>query len=384
MHYGTNVGYAIKTLERQFYEVGLALAGGDPSLIHFAYPDLDGGQPDTLPSDFRNLLTFKFRTAGDGEIKKLSEYVRSHGITFIMVFDMQPLHPICRPLREAGATVIVSYIGGPVSSLMPFWKLMLKRLEVICSGSKVDGMIFESKAMANLAILGRGIPSRMADVVPLGVDIARFRPDRSDYPYQAFDFPRDRKIIYYSGHADRRKGVHILIKAARELLETRGRTDLCFLLCGNKDDESRPFEAMYAGGGLEPYIRFGGYRTDLDKIAPGCFCGVIPSVEWDSYTMSSLEMAASGLPVVASDLQGLAEAVVDGKTGLLFEPGNPIALADAIDRLRENPAEAASLGGAGRIRVENELSLNAQQGRILDAIRARFAANGITVPHKET
>lgn len=57
---------------------------------------------------------------------------------------------------------------------------------------------------------------------------------------------------------------------------------------------------MYAGLGIDGLIRFGGYRSDLPKIYSGCFCGVIPSEGWDSFTYGSLEMAAAGLCVVAS------------------------------------------------------------------------------------
>ena len=176
--------------------------------------------------------------------------------------------------------------------------------------------------MADLAILGRGVPADRVDVVYLGVDTEKFRPDRdSDYVHSALGIPKDRKVFVFTGHCTQRKGIRTLIDAAIEVLHRRGRTDVCFLLCGNSGDESKPYEALYEQMPIAPWIRFLGYRRDVVQIFQSAYCGIIPSSGWDSFTLSSVEMAACGLPIIASRLQGLAEAVLHEKTGLNFEPG---------------------------------------------------------------
>jgi glycosyltransferase involved in cell wall biosynthesis len=72
-------------------------------------------------------------------------------------------------------------------------------------------------------------------------------------------------------------------------------------------------------------------------------------------------MAASGLPVIASRLHGLPEAVLDRKTGLLFEPGNPQALATCIEELLDHPEKAMEYGRRGRERCETELTIQKQR-----------------------
>jgi len=374
LHFGTNTGYAIAPLEKLFFEAGLELAGGDPTFIHFAYPDYDRGRPTNLPPELENYITFDYRTRDPGEIGGLARYAREKGVRLVMFFDIQPVGPVFRPLHEAGVKTILSYYGATISSRMPAWKLALKRLEVALSRSKIDGLIFESQAMADLAIDGRGVPRRMIDVIPLGVDIRLFTPHPTPYVYETLGFPRERKVVIYSGHMEPRKGVRVLVEAAMELLLQRKRTDICFFLCGNKGEESATFERMYAGAGIEHLIRFGGYRSDLPRIVPGCFCGVIPSTGWDSFPRTSIEMAASGLPVVASRLHGLPEAVLDGQTGLLFEPGNAKELADCIERLLDHPALASELGQHGRRRCETELNLQTQRQRFLNVIHKRLGA----------
>jgi glycosyltransferase involved in cell wall biosynthesis len=124
--------------------------------------------------------------------------------------------------------------------------------------------------------------------------------------------------------------------------------------------------------GIDHLIHFGGYRSDLAKIYPSCYCGVIPTSGWDSYTRASLEMAASGLPVVASRIGGLPEAVVDRETGLLFEPGHAEQLADCIERLLDKPELAQTLARRGRERCEREFNLDVHRQRFFTVVQRRL------------
>jgi glycosyltransferase involved in cell wall biosynthesis len=324
-----------------------------------------------LPEDFPNVTTFdiqdpRSRTA-------IASYVAENRVRLVIPLDLQPVHPLYSELRRAGVWTIVPYWGAAISSPGPQWKVALKRLVLAASRSKVDGLIFESRAMAELAIRGRGVPEHMVDVVPLGIDLASL-PENGprDYVYETFDLPADRRVIVYAGHMEERKGVRVLVEAAIELLSRRGRRDVCFLICGNRDGEREPFERLYRGLGIEPWIRFGGYRSDLAQIYPGCFCGVIPSTGWDSFTYASVEMAGFRLPVVASRLQGLAEAVVDGETGLHFTSGDPAALADCLETLLDHPGRAKTLGEQGRQRCERELNVTVQRQRLVTALWKRL------------
>lgn len=71
---------------------------------------------------------------------------------------------------------------------------------------------------------------------------------------------------------------------------------------------------------------------------------------------------------------GLAEAVLDGETGLLFEPGNVQALADCLETLLENPDLATEYGRRGRERCERELNFDVQRERFLAAVGRHLKA----------
>lgn len=368
--FGSKVGYAIAPLERLFFDVLTELGGGDPSNVHFAYPSLAQGAPTSLPPESAlNVTQLDFRDCSARERDRISDYVRRHAIRFALFVDARPTSPLYRELRRAGVLRLLAYWGAPISSPKPWWKLWIKRTLLRLSPSKLDALIFESKAMARLALSGRGVPPAMIHLVPLGVDTQLFTPAKAQPPHGRFGFPADRKIVFYAGHLEHRKGVHVLIEAAIELLHRRQRRDVCFLICGNRPGEEEPLRRMYQGLGLDQLIVFGGYRNDLPEVIPGCFCGVIPSVGWDSFPRTSLEMAASGLPIVASRLDGIPESVIHGQTGLLFQPGNAAELAECLTRLLDAPLFAAELGRRGRRRCEEQFSLAIQRRRLASVIR---------------
>lgn len=84
---------------------------------------------------------------------------------------------------------------------------------------------------------------------------------------------------------------------------------------------------------------------------------VAPSRSKESFSLVSAEAAFAARPVLASRRGALAETVVDGETGLLFEPGDPASLADAMQRLLQEPGLAARLGNAGRKRARSRYRL---------------------------
>jgi glycosyltransferase involved in cell wall biosynthesis len=371
-HLGSNPGYAIEHYERLFYRAGMELAGGDPMGVHFAFRDYAAGAPRTLPEGFRNLATWDYSSADPARAREMARYASEHEIRIAVLFDCDPLHPLARELHRAGVRSVVSFWGAPLSGRTPGWKLVLKRLQNLAARGKADWVVCESGPMADSAALGRGFPASRTRVIHPGVDIHRFRPAAtpgSFYAHDTLGFPRDRKLVIFTGHMEERKGVHVLVQAAVELLARRGRKDVAFLICGNRPGESARLEKIHAGLGLDELIRYGGYRADLPEIYPSCYAAVIPSTGWDSFTYGAMEMGASGLPVLASHLQGLVESVLDGETGLHFPPGDALALANQLERLLDDPALASRLGNGGRARCERELNLEAHYGRVLGFLR---------------
>jgi glycosyltransferase involved in cell wall biosynthesis len=79
---------------------------------------------------------------------------------------------------------------------------------------------------------------------------------------------------------------------------------------------------------------------------------VVPSIWPDSFPTVALEAMAAGAAIVVSRIGGLPEAVIDGESGLIVEPGDVSALAAALERLLDDPTLRAQLGAGARKRVE--------------------------------
>jgi glycosyltransferase involved in cell wall biosynthesis len=82
-----------------------------------------------------------------------------------------------------------------------------------------------------------------------------------------------------------------------------------------------------------------------------CALGVVPSITPDAFPTVALEAMSAGVALVASRVGGLPEAVAEGETGVLVAPGDPVALAAALDRLMADAPLRERLGAGGRKRV---------------------------------
>jgi glycosyltransferase involved in cell wall biosynthesis len=373
-HCRSNTGYAIGRLETVFFEVAQRLTC-DIYKIHLGYPSLAGGVPTFVEKSFENIIEFDSGDSSRKNLDTIHDYIRENKIEVAFGFDQPVWRPAYPVMRKAGIRLFVSYWGAPMSSINNGIKLLLKRMEVKLSRNKPDHFIFESKAMADAAVYGRGIESQRVSVVHTGVDTEKFKPalHNDGYAHQIFKIPKNLKIIFYSGHMEERKGVHVIVEAANELIRVRKRNDVHFLFLGNVDGQEKKFAPMYSGTETEKYITFGGYRDDIYRILPSCYVGVIASTGWDSFPMSSLEMASSGLPLVASKLQGIVEGIENGKTGYLIEPGDHVGLADKIEQLLDNPNLQESMGSAARDWILSKFSREKQIESLTEIMRELYS-----------
>jgi glycosyltransferase involved in cell wall biosynthesis len=370
LHCESNTGYAMGPLERVFYDMAQNLCDHDSSRIHFAYPSMSQGPSSTLPAEFNQYTIIDARSADVDHALAAERYIREHDVDTVFGFD-QPVHrPIYKYFRRGGVRHFVSYWGAPMSSINNWAIRLLKRIEVGVRSGGPNHYIFESKGMEESAIKGRGIPSRRVSVVRLGVDTELYRPDPRDvhYVYERFGIPRYRRVFFYSGHMEPRKGVAVIMRAANRLTEFREQDDWQILLCGNKGDESCQYEAMLTERARARVI-FAGYRSDLEVLCRGCYAALIMSTGWDSFPRSGLEVQASGLPLLVSDLMGLNELVQDGVTGLILKAGDVEALTSAMSRLLDDSAWRDRLGLQARSRIVNEFTTKRQLSGLTDVVR---------------
>lgn len=192
--------------------------------------------------------------------------------------------------------------------------------------------------------------SRRAVAVGNGRDPAVFRPDPAARARlrAALGTPAERVVVLAVSRLVRTKGYAELAAAMRAVAEAE------LWVVGERlaSDPGDDVVALLEGAGLGARLKRLGYRADVAAVMAAADIFTLPSY-FEGLPMSVMEAMLSGLPVVASDIPGPREQVVEGVTGLLVAAHDAAALATALGRLAADPALRAAMGAAGRARAED-------------------------------
>ena len=210
-----------------------------------------------------------------------------------------------------------------------------------------------------------------------GVDLDRFDPGkvtkarveflRKQWGVAATD--RRTKVLL-AGRLTRIKGQLPLVQAAARLA-ARGRRDFLILLVG--DDQGRSayraeVEKAVRDAGLEANVKVLGHCVDMPAAYLVADIVAVPSVIPESFGRTAVEPQAMGRPVIASDLGGMTETVVEGETGWRAPAGDPDAWAAVLETaLDAGPRRRAAMGKAGQTRVRTLYSARAMTDATLEA-----------------
>jgi alpha-maltose-1-phosphate synthase len=194
-------------------------------------------------------------------------------------------------------------------------------------------------------------------VIRNGIDAEQYAPDPGTDVLARYGIDPDRPSVVFVGRVARQKGVPVLLRAAQRLDPAAQ-----LVLCAGQADTPE-LEAEVSG--LVEHLRatrpgviwIPGMLTkpEVIQILSHATAFACPSL-YEPLGIVNLEAMACGTAVVASDVGGIPEVVEHGHTGLLVPPGDPEALADALNTLVRDPAKAAAMGNAGRERAVTEFS----------------------------
>ncbi len=185
-------------------------------------------------------------------------------------------------------------------------------------------------------LVARGIRRESITVIYNGIDTDFFTPApamRSANP-----------LFIYVGRLKKYKGVDLVLQAFATLDLPRARLEIA-----GAGDYRRELERLSKALGLDARVRFLGFISPEEKrdLLRRAWAGVTASPK-EGWGITSIETAACGTPVVASDSPGLRESVVHNKTGLLCRHGDRDALAGAMQQIAESKELVATMGNAGR------------------------------------
>jgi len=224
-----------------------------------------------------------------------------------------------------------------------------------------DRIVCVSQSVLDFHIRRTGLPAWRYTVIPNGVDADAFARDEESRARMraAWGIADDQALVAFVGRLDRQKGIDTLLSAMSHLGARDQSVDLVIAGDGPEQGKVKNFIRRGAGGRR---CRWLGFTDDVRGVLSAADLFVMPS-RWEGLPLAAPEAMAAGLAVIASRVAGLREIIVDGRTGVLIEPNDGVALAEAIVRLVSAPEDRARLGAAARQSVIRDYSIAANVTR---------------------
>ncbi len=232
-------------------------------------------------------------------------------------------------------------------------RVLFHSLEQV-TNTLANEVIANSQAVLRDSIAHERFLPRTRTVIYNGIDVSNYEP-----VYREADGPLR---IVTVGALSPRKGQEYAIEAMR--LVTDAGLDARLVLVGSGVDEAM-LEKLIAARKLGDRVTLAGEHPDPRGFLKDADVFLLPSRQ-EGFSNAILEAMAAGLPVIATDVGGNAEAIEHGRGGLIVEPFNPQAIASAITELDHNRAEFGAMGRFNRERAVERFSLDASARNLSD------------------
>jgi glycosyltransferase involved in cell wall biosynthesis len=265
---------------------------------------------------------------------------------------------LLRGLRDGSIGRVVSVHGLRFAS--PPWAGWLNTRML---SADADRIICVSDVVRH-AFLGRHVAPRKLSLVPSSVDLGCFRPGVSGLAFRReLGVGPETPLVGTVGSVDERKGHRFFLDACARLHEQFPAAR--FVIVGHADSNGpaaqveflRQLKARAESLALNRCLSFVPTRQDVPQVMAALDILVQPSLT-EAGPRAPLEAMAMERPVVGTRVEGTAEEVVDGRTGILVNSRDSRALAEAIGTLLGDPALRKQMGREGRARVEQYYSLD--------------------------
>ena len=293
---------------------------------------------ETLLAWVMGMETGMIRTgasAGPVDIVHAHDWVTSHAaIALREIIDARALVATIHA-TEAGRHS--GWVSGAISRQVhasESWLALESDSLIACSTSMADEIT---------ELFGPGLAE--ITVIPNGIDSTRW-PFATRKPHTG---PAE---LLYFGRLEYEKGIHELIAALPRIRRTHPGTTLTIAGDGTQQDWLVELARKHK---VLKCVRFAGRaeHEQLLALLHRVDIAVLPS-HYEPFGIVALEAAAAGTPLVTSDVGGLGEAVIDGRTGLSFPPRDVAALADAVRAVLDDPAAAQRRAVAARERLTSD------------------------------
>ena len=224
---------------------------------------------------------------------------------------------------------------------------VIRGADVVVAESPDDGR--------NLVTLYDAEPHKIA-VIPCGFAPDEFWPIAPRFARRTLGLPSDVPILLSVGRLVPRKGVDNIIRALGVLVRRLGVPAELLVVGGNSDipdpvltPEIGRLRTVAAEEGVAARVTFTGRRPrELLKLYYSAADAFVTTPWYESFGMTPIEAMACGTPVVGARVGGIQYSVLDGRTGFLVPPNDPLALAERLRAVCCSPRLAERFAGVGR------------------------------------
>lgn len=270
-----------------------------------------------------------------------------------------PMGDLTYLLSGVPAPLVLSYHADIVKqrAYLPFYRPVLDRIF-----QRAAHIVAASEEYVASSEFLRRYRDKTA-ISPYGIDVSSLAMRNGDHEtMRRLREQYGSRIVLFAGVLRYYKGIDVLIRA---MTKVDGRA----LIVG-RGVERTALESLARQVGVGDRVTFLGEVADasLRALLHAAAVFVLPSIDrCEAFGIAQLEAMACGTPVVSTDLPTGVRFVNQHEiTGLLVPPGNPDALADALNRLLADPALRSRLGQCGRLRIERTFTAERMVARILD------------------
>ena len=256
--------------------------------------------------------------------------------------------------RMAGVQGVVSAVSGLGTVFLSESRTAKLRRWMI---SKLYKVAFKQK---RLAVIFQN-PNDRETLLALGaLDIRDTRMIRGsgvaldDYPY--VPEPEGKPVVVMAARLLRDKGVFEFVNAARLLRERSVEATLRLIGSADPGNLTSVTQEELQQWESEGVVELLGFRSDIAQQYAAANVVCLPSYR-EGLPKSLVEAAACGRAVVTTDVPGCRDAIIPDKTGLLVQVRDPVSLADAIQKLVENPELRNCMGSGGRALAQEEFAI---------------------------
>lgn len=312
---------------------------------------------DVIPA-MREALLAAVRREGDGV-----------GPDVVLAHWIWPGGAAALALRDAlGVPVAAIARGGDLNEAEWFGRREDCRRRVVETLPRLDLPLANCRYLRERMTAIDAGAGRRARVVYNGCDAAYFDPTGwRDAARGTLGLESGNRLLAFCGEVTVRKGVPQLAEAFRALRRTDRRWRL--VVVGGTTQEPATVDLLREAAGDALHLAGRVEPDGVRRILAAADLYAQPSLT-EGLANATLEALAMGLPVVTTRCCGQGEAVIDGVTGRLVEPGDGPGLAEALLSLASDPAAAAALGRAGREHVLRRFDATRETGRLLRLLAA--------------